>query len=132
MKLRGQQFLFALLGALIVVACYAVEPNRPVSDDDAAPSVQALTEGVTGRVLSASSHHPVVGAAVTAKSLDDLPLAIPELGIDTDQEGRYEWPLGAGRYAVTVLAKGYEPATQEVRFGRGELVTLNFLLQGIE
>lgn len=116
-----------VFGLVVVVACYGGNPSERISDG-AAFGGQGLTEGVSGRVVSARSNDPIAGAAVIAKSLDDPPLGIPELGVDTGADGRYEWPLRSGRYAITIRVDGFKSATRVVRFGKGEVATLDFVL----
>jgi hypothetical protein len=124
----GRKALLFLLYALVFGACDGANPSRSISEDGALVG-QGLVEGISGRVASANSHDPIAGAAVVPQSLDSPTFPIPEIGVDTDRDGRYEWPLRSGRYAVTVVAEGYKPATLEVQFRTDEVHTLDFLLE---
>lgn len=117
-----------LAGVLAAAACHGGDPSRLVRDGDSLGRAQGLTQGVSGKVSSAT-YGPIVGAGVVPKSLDDPPAAVPELWVSTDQDGGYEWSLPPGRYALTVRVDGYKPDTQETKVGNGEVVTLDFFLE---
>ncbi|WP_033430655.1 carboxypeptidase-like regulatory domain-containing protein [Saccharothrix syringae] len=57
---------------------------------------------IAGTVVD-DAGRPVEGALVQPRSLDEPPLAVPELAVMSGPDGRYEWRLAAGRYEFTAL-----------------------------
>ena len=101
-----------IIGALVLAAVtFAATrrggPDEPVSAADTGAAARPLQRGVVGTVVDPSGQ-PVSGALVSAESLDGAP--VPELGVMTDAEGRYAWPLQPGRYRITVTAEGHRRA----------------------
>ena len=102
-------------------------PDRPVSGGQAVSTVRQMTEGVAGRITNTVGN-AVEGASVLAASLDPGGPAIPELAIVSDANGRYQWPLRAGRYELTVVAEGYRRVTKSVAVTAGEVAAMDFVL----
>ncbi len=86
-----------------------------------------ITQGLSGRVETEDGR-PVTGAMIVPVPLGDNTPAIPEIAILTDTAGRYNWPLPAATYEVSVSVEGYRAAKRRVEVGAGAVVTLNFVL----
>jgi hypothetical protein len=125
MSLRLPSFCLCLvIGA---VSCAdPLNPGRPTSASDD-KAVLPLSEGVTGQIKG-DDGRAVAGATVLAASTDPAGPAVPEMAVVSDAEGRYQWPLRAGRYELTVIADGYQRVSRVVSFRAGEVGTLDFLL----
>jgi len=119
------------LSSLIVVAaigCAAAgAPDRPVQQDQPGPPSMGISEGVQGHVTTPDGR-PIAGAFVQAASLETPSPPIPDLAILTQADGRYQWALLPGTYALTVSAEGYRPATQPVTIPPGRVVTQDVTL----
>jgi hypothetical protein len=66
---------------------------------------------------------------VYAESLDNPKQAIPEIGVLTNENGNYLWPLRPGRYRLTIKAEGYPPVSREVVVRPNEAAQLDFTLK---
>jgi hypothetical protein len=104
-----------------------VNPHRATTSNEERPANAPRAEGVTGNIMD-PERAAVVDATVLAASLDVNGPAVPELAIITDAGGRYTWPLGPGRYELTVLAEGYERLSKSVFVRPGEVAQLDFVL----
>jgi Carboxypeptidase regulatory-like domain len=102
-------------------------PDRPVSGGTGDSTARQQTEGVAGRIIDEDGS-AVEGASVLAAPLDPGGPAVPEIAIVSDAMGRYQWPLRAGRYAITVVADGYQRGSKEVAVKAAEITTLDFVL----
>ena len=107
----------SLFLCFIIAACMSASPT----------SVDISGEGVAGRITN-DKGNAIEGARVAAASLDPNGPAIPEIAIVSDEDGRYEWALRAGRYKLTVVADGYERASKDVVVSGGKVATLDFVL----
>jgi hypothetical protein len=99
----------------------------PTNTDGSHSTSQPLKEGVAGQITDANGK-AIAEATVLAAALDPNGPAIPEIAIVSDESGRYQWPLRPGRYALTVVADGYERVSRRVALSAGEVATLDFLL----
>jgi hypothetical protein len=114
--------------ALIALACGA-QPASPDAPARSAVDVgRPLAEGVTGQIRS-SSGTPIAGASVLPRSLDASGPAIPEIAIESDEDGRYEWPLRPGAYELTFAAEGYGRTSQQVVVRQATVATVDVRLQ---
>ncbi|MDR7326245.1 MULTISPECIES: carboxypeptidase-like regulatory domain-containing protein [Catenuloplanes] len=113
-----------LLGLALVVA----DGDSPFSDTGPpAPPAGPPVTGTVAGVVTDSGGAPVPGVSVQVASLDDPPLPIPETGVITGTDGRYEWRLRAGRYEFTAVTATTR-ATLPVTVVPGETVTLDLPL----
>jgi hypothetical protein len=126
MSLRLQWFCLCLFIAAVSCAD-SLNPARPASTDDDGRAGLPLEEGVTGQIRG-DEGTAVAEATVLAASLDVDGPAVPELAIVSDANGRYEWPLRAGRYELTVIAEGYQRLSRRVSVSAGKVATLDFVL----
>jgi hypothetical protein len=102
--------------------------DLPVSSNDQGGPRPHIREGVVGRV-TAFDGHPVAGALIGARSLDDPSLPIPEIAILSGSDGRYTWRLFPGTYEISVLAEGYRCPPKRVVVKSGQAVTADFKLE---
>nr|MDT0656580.1 carboxypeptidase-like regulatory domain-containing protein [Micromonospora sp. DSM 115978] len=114
--------LVLLVAAPLLAAAAALTfgGDRPVSDDGPAPSSSAADPmGTVTGVATTADGRPVSGAAVLVTPLDDPAPAVPELGVLTGVDGRYEWRLPPGRYELVAQAgeRTGEPGTATVTAG---------------
>jgi len=93
-----------------------------------APGDGGAGSQVVGRVLS-STGEPVANADVEAASRDDPAKPTPMIGVLTNGRGRYSWPLQAGKWEITVSARGHRPTAETVEVAGGQTVTLDFELE---
>ena len=107
-----------------VVPMASCTPETPDSSDNIYINRQEF-EGVTGRVTTMDGR-PIVEAGIHAKSLDEPSNPIPEIAIVTNEEGRYKWPLVAGKYEISVFIDNRQSASQVVTVNQGQTATLNF------
>ncbi|MDQ7909438.1 carboxypeptidase-like regulatory domain-containing protein [Phytohabitans sp. ZYX-F-186] len=110
-----------LLGAALVVAT----GDRPVSDTDPTPApAGSPVMGAIAGTVTRPDGTPVADAGVLVASLDDPPVAVPEIGVRTGADGRYEWWLRPGPYEVTAVA-GTVKAAGTATVVPGRSVTLD-------
>lgn len=102
-------------------------PDRPESGGNGNSAARQLQEGVSGRITN-DDGNAVEGAVVVAAPLDPGAPAVPEIAIVSDANGRYQWPLRAGRHELTVVAEGYQRVSKKVAVRAGEVTTLDFVL----
>jgi hypothetical protein len=102
-------------------------PDHPVSGGRDNPTARQQVEGVAGRIVNEDGG-AVEGASVLAAPLDPGGPAVPEMVVVSNAEGRYQWPLRAGRYEITVVADGYQRASKRVAVNATETATLDFVL----
>jgi hypothetical protein len=124
--------LVLLVAAPLLVAAaaaLALGGDRPVSDDGPAPSSAGADPlgTVTGLATTADGR-PVVGAAVLVTALDDPAPAVPEIGVVTGAEGRYEWRLPPGRYELVVRADERDGAPRTTTVTAGTVTRLDLSL----
>lgn len=126
---RAGAWLAAVLLLVLTVAAGCRDPQQAVvSSSDQATDAGSREEGVEGRVTSESGE-PVADILVQAQSLDQPSKPIPELGVLTGEDGRYFWPLSAGRYRISVSPEGYQPFSGDVTVEAGQRATLNLTLR---
>lgn len=102
-------------------------PDRPVSDGSGGSAARQQMEGVVGRITNEDGS-AVEGASVLAAPLEPGGPATPEMAVVSDAEGRYQWPLRAGRYEITVVVDGYQRVSKNVAVKASENATLDFVL----
>jgi hypothetical protein len=131
MAVRGA--LTVLLGLLVAV-CGAGgsahawdEPATPLSSEGAEPATGALREGVAGRVTHADGT-PAPEITIGVRSLDVPSPSIPEIGIFTDPDGRYAWPLRPGAYELWPVSDDFAAVPGRADVRAGELSRLDFVL----
>lgn len=124
-----------VLLALLVAVCGARGsarawdgPDTPVSSEGAEPAAGALREGVAGRVTHADGT-PAPEITIGVRSLDVPSLPIPEIGIFTDPDGRYAWPLQPGAYELWPVSDEFESAPGRADVRAGEPSRLDFILK---
>ena len=121
----------SLAAFLFLGSCLSFQGNddTPVASTtgSAAGSAQ-IVQGVAGRIAD-SAGRPVAKASVQPKSLDNPSPAIPEIGVISDETGRYVWRLPTGNYEITVVAEGYRNATKRATVRRNQQTTLDFTLE---
>ena len=109
---------FAVAAGLMVVAAVGTlagsetvrNPDQPVGSGLAEEKGPArIAEGVVGRLVTPSGD-PLVGARITARSLDRPAGPVPEIAILSDTDGRFTWPLRPGRYRLVAVVGGHEIA----------------------
>jgi hypothetical protein len=107
--------------------CASPPAPDPARVADGHSPVRQLKEGVAGRI-SDQDGRALEGAAVLAASIGPGGPAVPEIAIVSGADGRYEWPLRAGRYELTAVADGYRRVSKEVTVDSGAVATLDFVL----
>jgi hypothetical protein len=80
----------------------------------AGPSNSQTGAGFVRGTVTDAAGTPLAGVLVIPESLDTPPRAVPEIAVMTDDQGRYEWGLDAGRYRLTFTMDGYTQAQHEV------------------
>jgi hypothetical protein len=125
----GVLVLLVAAPLLVAAAALALGGDRPVSDDGPAPSSAGADPlgTVTGLATTADGR-PVVGAAVLVTALDDPAPAVPEIGVVTGAEGRYEWRLPPGRYELVVRADERDGAPRTTTVTAGTVTRLDLSL----
>jgi hypothetical protein len=146
-RVRAVLILFMLL----LAACGAQSPGRASGDDSSsdAPVEQPNQPGgldtsvsgepgarggpaqgnvVTGHVTDATGK-PIAGAIIVPQSTDSPPQAVPEIGVFTDEQGRYQWHLPPGHYTLTIRSDGYAAQTKPITVVQGQPATLDVTLQ---
>lgn len=108
-----------VLAAALVATTTLSNPARAASADApagdhparATPSPRERA-GIAGR-LSTASGRPMAGVVVLVQSLG-RPVPIPDMANSTDQDGRFFWPLPAGRYRLSFVREGRTVAVRDV------------------
>ena len=96
-------------------------PAAPAAPGRAAP----IDLGVLGRIVDATGK-PVERATVGAEVLDAQSGPIPEIGVVSDENGDFHWPLQPGRYRLTPYVEGARGDSQEVVVQAGKATRVNF------
>ena len=120
--------LLAAVPLLLGVGLAIAGNDQPVADTDPAgpPGGPPVMGTVTGAVTRPDGS-PVADAGVLVTSLEKPAAAVPEIGVRTSTDGRYEWRLRGGRYEVTVVS-GAATATGTTTVVPGQAVTLDLTL----
>lgn len=63
------------------------------------PAAAVAGRGVEGRVVDERGQ-PVADALIEARSLEQPPRPLPQLGVLSGSDGRFRWPLPPGRHAL--------------------------------
>lgn len=113
-------FTLTFFGVVPMASCI---PQTPDSSNNTRINGQNF-EGVTGLVTM--DGRPIVNVRIQAKSLDKPSRPIPEIAIITNKEGRYKWPLIAGKYEISVSIDNRPSASQVVTVNPKQTTTLNF------
>jgi hypothetical protein len=103
-----RRWLILALALTATSACASRVQETPDSPLFPAPA-RTVTSGlgtITGTVRDVDGR-PMVGVPVTPVSLEKPPLAIPELMISSDGEGKYSWRLPPGLWSIQ--ARGSKP-----------------------
>jgi len=121
--------LLAAVPLLLGVGLVLAGGDQPVSDTDppgprGGPPVMGTIAGAVAR----PDGSPVADAGVLVASLEDPAVAIPEIGVRTGTDGRYEWQLRRGRYEVTAVA-GTRRTAGTATVVPGQTVTLDLTLR---
>jgi len=88
----------------------------------------SIREGVIGRVTTPDSH-PIAGAFIQPRSLDDPSPPIPEIAILSNKGGQFAWPLRPGAYVITATIEGCRAATRQVVVTAGQVESVSFTLE---
>ncbi len=100
--------------------------DKPVSSG-ASDERPVQRTGATGHVRTPEGA-PVGGALIAARSLDEPPKPIPEIGILSTADGSYLWPLRPGRYELTPTLDGRRGEAGEVVVVAGTVSTLDLTM----
>lgn len=121
--------LLAAVPLLLGVALVLVGGDQPVSDSDPpGPPGGSPVMGTIAGAVARPDGSPVADAGVLVASLEDPTVAIPEIGVRTGTDGRYEWRLRGGRYEVTAVA-GTRRTAGTATVVPGQTVTLDLTLR---
>lgn len=104
----------------------AGSPDAMVTSNGTARAPVAR-KGVQGRVTFASGK-PAANVFVQARSLGQPAVALPDIGILTNQAGDYSWPLPPGRFELNFIHNGKKLATRQVNVGRNRPARLDIQL----
>ncbi len=113
--------LFGTLGCANENPDIGIDQSRP-------PGQAAIQEGLTGRICD-PENHPVEGAFIQPRSLDDPSPPIPEIAILSNSKGQFTWHLQPGHYEISVSAEGYAPAKGQVTVQPEKVTVMNVTLQ---
>ncbi len=140
-----------LLLGLLVVACGRESPGTPsgarASSQDRSGSNPTAPGGpdtpasgmpgqaggpvggarVQGQVTDAAGR-PLAGVLVTPQSTDSPPQGVPEIAVQTDDQGHFQWMLAPGQYTLTFAREGYAAKTQAVVVKSDQSTTLDVIL----
>lgn len=120
--------LLAAVPLLLGVGLVLAGGDQPVSDTDPpGPAGGSPVMGTIAGAVARPDGSPVADAGVLVASLENPTVAIPEIGVRTGTDGRYEWRLRGGRYEVTVVA-GTKRAARTATVVPGQTVTLDLTL----
>ena len=120
--------IFALILGLAPIGAFAMsDPDRPVSSDQAQTVQPQARTGVAGTVRSPDGD-TVSGAMIVARSLDSPTKPIPEIAILSNAQGKYLWPLKAGRYELTPVQDGRRGRPETVSVTSGAVTRLDLTL----
>jgi hypothetical protein len=123
----GMVGTLAAAGAL--AACASPSPGRPTPAASTPVASQPPWGTVTGTVRDADGR-PAGRALVVPSSVDAPPRPIPEIAVYSGQDGRYEWRLLPGRYALVSRAGNRHSAAVPVSVTAGQRVTADLTLPG--
>ena len=130
MSIHGTLAIFLVL----LTACGTVglasawqPPDAPISDQEGPVVPGSPVEGVSGRVTYADGS-PAPEITILARSIDTPAQPIPEIGIFTNEDGWYTWPLQPGAYELSPLSDDFVAAPGKVNIRTGDLSRLDFVL----
>lgn len=132
-RIRSQFFDFRVLLILVTcvylstVSCGQGQLQAPVSQAQGDTSLQRISEGVIGQVMSRDGG-AIEGAMIVPTPRFRNAPPIPEIAVTTDRDGRYQWPLQPGPYQITVISNGLPEQTLNIEVKENQLSTLNFVL----
>jgi hypothetical protein len=110
------------------------DPNTSVSSDtpqarQPEPAPDTRLGGVAqGRTLD-SAGNPIAGVLIMPTSTANPPQAVPEIAIQTDEQGWYQWILSPGPYKFTFTREGYAAVTQTIVVKPDQPTKLDVTLQ---
>jgi hypothetical protein len=120
--------LLAAVPLLLGVGWFIAGGDRPVSDrDPSGPSGGTPVMGTIAGAVTRADGTGVPDVGVTVRSLEEPPVAVPEIGVRTGADGRYAWSLRPGRYEVTAVA-GRATTAGVTTVVAGRTVTLDLVL----
>lgn len=113
----------------LAIACDrppAVErEEQPATVDHEATRVPGALHGI----VRATDASPVANVMVVATSTDEPPVAVPELAVVTDNDGKYEWPLKPGKYRLSVTDGTHGNGAVDVTLQAGEQADVDIVVQ---
>lgn len=128
-SLQSFKFWCALLCTgtplLLSAACSAQE-DRPVSSEEPTTSTAPISQtGIYG-IVTNTNGQPLseVGVAVTHGTAP-----YREILMLSGDDGKYQWPLSAGRFTLKATKDGYKAQSREVEVKENEAVRLDFVLE---
>jgi hypothetical protein len=136
MSVPRPRIVLLLLVAVPLLAAVSLLAYRggdePVTDDGDGPPPPpaAETMGTVAGTVTTGDGTPVAGTAVLPISIDQPAQPVPEIGIFTGPDGRYEWRLHPGSYELSIYLDGEALGTAPVTVTAGETSTLDFTLPG--
>lgn len=109
----------------------AASGDRPTSSADAplGSGGQSLKEGVVGKVVGPSGA-PLAGVLVIPAPAGGGAGPVPELAVQTNAAGGFEWPLRPGRYRLDAFKGGRNVGSVMARVERGRLTTVTLRAGG--
>jgi hypothetical protein len=121
------------LAALVILGCGwgahgGGNGSVIIGSDEKGLDAGTMRQGAAGRITSLEGN-PIEGAFVQARSLGTSGPPIPDIGIFSNNQGQYMWPLLPGTYVLSVTAEGYRPASGRVTVKAGQVATLDFALE---
>lgn len=79
-----------------------------------------IAEGVAGRLVTRGGR-PIAGALIVPTPAGGGASPVPEMAVQTDAQGRFEWSLGRGRYRIDAVSDGRTVASTRVTVARGRV-----------
>lgn len=102
------------IGLLTVAGCgFPGEGESPISGGSPSSQATVVVSAVHG-VVRDRAGTLVADVMVAATSLDVPARPVPEVAVMTGRDGRFEWPLPAGRYRLDAGVEGLGAGSVEV------------------
>jgi hypothetical protein len=126
----GSKVIFRLVGWLLLMVFGLTIGQDAVAEENPTATAVQLDPATTatGRVIT-SDGAPISGALLDPSPLDGQEWAAFDSLRTTDSAGRYQLPLGPGRWDVSVSADGYLPTTLRITVPLSGLVETDIPLR---
>lgn len=111
---------------LLLSAACSAQDDRPVSSDQPSASVAPVSRTQVYGIISDANGRPLAEAGI-AVIRGTAPFR--EILMLSGDDGKYTWPLPAGKFTLKATKDGYKPHSRDVEVKDNEAARLDFTLE---